>query len=265
VKYIIKDIGDAAEVNSGDENPWKELITLSFWSTVLIVSVYFLIAWSSETIITGISVEQEKNWFGGVSMIQGEVLEEGETGESFQHATKLLQRLVLHPEVAKLDYKLIVIESDDLNAFAFPGGTIGVTTKLLDEFKDESALAFVLGHELGHFKHRHHLKGFSKALGLGIAFSIIFGNDSDLILTQNILSLLEANHSQEQESESDEFGVSLVLATLDDVDSIDRFFRLIENEDNSSYRLFSTHPSSESRIKHLKAIVNEITSNKKSS
>ncbi len=261
MKYVAKDIGEAAEVNSGDKKPWQEFITLTIWSTALIIALYLVISWGTEYIISGISVEQEQKWFGHIDMLDGEIVEE-DLGESFSRASSLLQQLSLHPDVAKLDYRLIVIDSGDLNAFAFPGGTIGVTTTLLNELEEQSALAFVLAHELGHFKHRHHLKGFSKAIGLGIVFSIVFGNDSDLVLTQNVLSLLEATHSQEQESESDEFGVRIVLDTFDDVDTVDRFFRLIEEEDQSNFRLFSTHPSSESRIKHLKAIINEITSNK---
>lgn len=254
MKYVVKDIGEAAEVNSGDKKPWQEFFTLTVWSTVLIIALYLVITWGTETIISGISVEQEKEWFGHVDMLKGEVIEE-DLGESFRRASRLLQQLSLHPDVAKLDYRLIVIESDDLNAFAFPGGTIGVTTTLLNDLQEESALAFVLAHELGHFKHRHHLKGFSKAIGLGIVFSIVFGNDSDLVLTQNLLSLLEANHSQEQESESDEFGAKIVIDSLKDVDQIDQFFRLIKEEDVSGFRLLSTHPSSESRIKHLKEII----------
>ena len=81
------------------------------------------------------------------------------------------------PAVPKLPYRLILIENPKPNAFAFPGGTIGLTSGLIDSLDDPEALKFVLGHELGHFHERGHLRGLGRAIGSAVVFSILFGGD----------------------------------------------------------------------------------------
>ena len=59
-------------------------------------------------------------------------------------------------------YVFMLVESDEVNAFAVPGGFVFVTTGMLDFLKDEDELAAILGHEMGHMELRHGVKAVGK-------------------------------------------------------------------------------------------------------
>jgi len=103
------------------------------------------------------------------------------------------------------------IRSDDINAFALPGGFIYITDSLLHLYNShEDEIAFVLGHEIGHVVLRH---AFDRLLAqtstkfisrIGRARSI-FGNIAKKVVTQ----LIESQYSQSQELEADRFAIRL--------------------------------------------------------
>jgi len=69
----------------------------------------------------------------------------------------------LHSERRDLPWQFGVLESDNINAFATPGGFILVTKGLLGRLKSEAELAGVLGHEITHVIRKHHLRRSKRA------------------------------------------------------------------------------------------------------
>jgi beta-barrel assembly-enhancing protease len=67
----------------------------------------------------------------------------------------LIYRLVTHSELKERDLQLVVVNNNTINAFAVPGGVIGVHDGLLQYAQNEDQLAAVLAHELGHLSQRH--------------------------------------------------------------------------------------------------------------
>ena len=61
---------------------------------------------------------------------------------------------------------------------ALPGGQIMVFSGLLKKVNLENELAMVLGHELGHYAHRDHLRGMGRGLGVTLGLAMLFGQDS---------------------------------------------------------------------------------------
>lgn len=59
-------------------------------------------------------------------------------------------------------YMFVVVQSDEVNAFAVPGGFVFVTTGMLKFLKDEDELVAILGHEMGHLELRHGMKSVGK-------------------------------------------------------------------------------------------------------
>lgn len=59
-------------------------------------------------------------------------------------------------------YLFLLVESDEVNAFAVPGGFVFVTTAMLDFLRDEDELAAIIGHEMGHMELRHGIKAVGK-------------------------------------------------------------------------------------------------------
>ena len=139
---------------------------------------------------------------------------------------------------------------------ALPGGLIIVTQGLLDQVESENELAFVLGHELGHYRNRDHMRALGRAVVLSIFFTVATGSDvSGLGLRISDLAL--RSFSRKQESSADEFGLAVVYAEYGHVNEAWRLFERWEDGDDSlldvvSY--LSTHPQPDDRIEDLEDI-----------
>ena len=257
MRYVAKELRDTADISSGQGNQLVEFFRLISIALVVIISLYLITNLATEYFVSNISIENEKRWFGKIPFPEIDTLE---STEEHKRVKQILHRLVQNPQVPKLDFQIFIIDESEINAFAFPGGRIGITRGLLEEIDDELALAFVIGHELGHFKFRHHLKSLSRSLSLSLSISIIFGNSSDLNLTENMLLLLETRHSRKQESESDFFAAELVYSSYGKTDNIDQLFQILKqkNKDKIALPFLSTHPSDETRIKQLNQYISKL-------
>jgi Zn-dependent protease with chaperone function len=156
------------------------------------------------------------------------------------------------------DFKLGVIDSEHPNALALPGGTVLVTSSLLDMVKSENELAMVLGHELGHFKNRDHLRRIGRLLLINLSLSTLganLGADSN-DLVQLVNQMNQGSFSRGQELDADRFGLELVHKIFGHVAGSRRFFKKIAAMPESPSALgsyFSTHPHPEDRIEKLRA------------
>lgn len=111
-------------------------------------------------------------------------------------------RLAARAERKNIQYRFHVMDKDELNAFAMPGGHIVVYTGLLDKLENEAQLATVLAHEIGHIEHRH---GNQK---LQFAKKILGDvNDFTVMLT----TFLQLPTSTKHEEEADTYALSLLI------------------------------------------------------
>ena len=147
------------------------------------------------------------------------------------------------------------------DALAFPGGLIGVTSGLLEQVETENELAFVLGHELGHFRNRDHLRSLGRGLVLGLLLTVATGSGGSSQLLQFAPMLAERSFAREQERESDSFGLELVYREYGHVAAADDFFRRIAEPGSPLARQLegyvSTHPLSETRVADLWALARQ--------
>lgn len=106
-----------------------------------------------------------------------------------------------------------IVTRDEVNAFALPGGVVVVTSALLDRIGSENELAFILGHELGHFAGRDHLRGIGRELALAIAWSLLGSNGAQAGQLVGVLGTLASRgFDRQQESQADAFGLRLLVA-----------------------------------------------------
>jgi Zn-dependent protease with chaperone function len=123
-------------------------------------------------------------------------------------------------------YEIAIWDESEANAVALPGGVIAVTRGLLDSVESENELAFVLGHELGHFHNRDHLRG----LGRGAVFSLLLvvvglgGGGSAVQLASLAGQLAQREADRDREIEADHFGLALLAAEYGHVSGAEIFF-----------------------------------------
>ncbi|MCH8137197.1 MAG: M48 family metallopeptidase [Proteobacteria bacterium] len=139
-----------------------------------------------------------------------------------------------------------------MNAMALPGGLIVLTAVLLDAVKTENEHAFIIGHELGHFKNRDHMRALGRGVVLGILFVAISGSGAGSNYGASIADLALRGFSRSQEASADEFGLGIVHKEFNHVADSWRFFeRIDEGELPDLMTYLSTHPSPDDRVDAL--------------
>ena len=124
----------------------------------------------------------------------------------------VLNRLAEAEPNQRYDFKLHVIESEEVNAFAAPGGQIIVYTGLLEKTTGPDELAGVLAHELQHVYNRHGLRNMVHTLKWQVLASIIIGDVGSVqqVLLANAPDFLSLSYGRSLEEEADLEGIELL-------------------------------------------------------
>lgn len=157
-------------------------------------------------------------------------------------------------------WEVTVFDADQANAFALPGGKIGVYNGLLDTAVNQDQLAAVLAHEVGHVlaDHSNERASQSAIRNVGIAAAQIFGvSDTTVQLVDKATELgLFLPFNRTQESEADRIGIMLMAnAGFEPAASITLWENMSVGAGPRPPELLSTHPSPSSRIQILESLV----------
>lgn len=157
------------------------------------------------------------------------------------------------------DYQLLYIPQPTINALALPGDKIVVYQGLIEKVSSENELMMVLGHELGHFAHRDHLRGLGNSLLIRASLGFFLGDLGVLQIpvSNSIEAIANAQYSQSQETKADEFGLALLNKTYGHVAGATDFFTRLSKEKNNHISFLSSHPTSQKRVKKLKTLIKE--------
>lgn len=177
------------------------------------------------------------------------------------YVNEIGQRLVAVSDRQDIEYHFTVIESDQINAFAAPGGYVYFYTGLLGMMENEGELVAVLAHEISHVVARHGVKRLQAALGVQLAHELVFGEDPAPALDAAInvgLGLTFAKYSRDNEREADQYGVEyMVRAGYDPSAAATMFEKLAAAGDQGSSNIFEalarSHPETQERINNVNA------------
>ena len=150
-------------INVSDVHPLAEAGTLTAGLIGIFVLGVLLLIFIVEIALYFIPTETEAELFS--DWLPEDLVTVSPSDERLDEIQLLADRLARHWDDPPYEFRVEIDDSDVANAMALPGGLIIVTQGLLDEVQSENELAFVVGHELGHFRNRDHLR----ALGRGIA------------------------------------------------------------------------------------------------
>jgi len=158
-------------------------------------------------------------------------------------------------------WEVVVFESNNVNAFALPGGKIGVYTGLLKVAKNQDQLATVIGHEIAHVIAEHGNERLSRSqitnIGLELSNLAMQGNEYQSItmagLGLGVKYGVMMPYGRAQESESDIMGLRLMAeAGFDPKQSVALWENMAKaSGGNQPAELLSTHPSHSTRINDL--------------
>ncbi len=165
----------------------------------------------------------------------------------------------------RIPIRIYVIENEELNAFALPGGYIFVHSAMIDACENSEEFAAVLGHEIGHVELMHTTKSFMRSIINGIILSFVFSDYGGISSTaiENADKLKELNYSRELETEADAYSITqLKRASINPKGMIALFEIFEEKEEESSLRppeFLSSHPLTKNRISHAKKLIGKYT------
>jgi len=170
-------------------------------------------------------------------------------------------------KVNNLNWEFNLIKSEELNAFAMPGGKIAFFTGIMPVLKTDAGVAFVMGHEIGHVIGGHHAEGKSNQMTAGVVMvgkgvvDVLTGGATEIInndlLGQGLqIGLLKFNRTQEYEA--DKYGmIFMAMAGYNPEEAIKVQERMAAKGNGSGVDFLSTHPSSDKRIQALKDFLPE--------
>lgn len=179
-------------------------------------------------------------------------------------------KLVKQTEAGKSPYVdnfhfFLLNDNQTINAFALPGGQVFITRALYNKLQDESQLAGVLGHEVGHVINRHSAEHMAKGqLGQMIVSGVAVGSSDDrgkgqmaAMAAAMANQMLQLKYSRNDESESDAYGLRLMEQAGYDPRGMLAVMEVLKatggGRGQSEWML--THPLPENRLKEIEQVI----------
>ncbi len=222
----------------------------------------------------------------GVSLASFTIEDEKKLGKEFYDKLKSRDVLVTNPKVNEyidrtghlllshgsksfFDFTFSIINSPGINAFATPGGYVYIFSGLIELTENESQLASVLAHEIGHIKARHIAQTIENSQKINIATlaailaGAFLGGGGDMTAAVASFSMataatLNLKYSREHEEEADRLGMRYLVETGYDGEGMLEFLknmRKYEFYSNSIPSYFLTHPGTGDRILYLDGLL----------
>ncbi|ERJ18712.1 putative peptidase protein [Salinisphaera shabanensis E1L3A] len=181
-----------------------------------------------------------------------------------EYLTRVGTRLAAHTDTDASAFRFYPIDSSQINAFALPGGYIGINAGLLTETDNESELAGVMGHEMAHVTQRHIARQIEATSGMGwataaaiLVAAIAGGGDPDALtaaVTAGVsnLSQQQTNFTRAHEFEADRIGIRTMAEADYNPDSMASFFEKLQRRSrlygNQLPEILLSHPVSNTRM-----------------
>jgi beta-barrel assembly-enhancing protease len=232
------------------------------------LAALFLVAGCQTNPVTGESQlvlmsEQEEIAAGKQYYGMATQLSEGETPHRpvQELVTRVSMKMARNSERPNLPWEFNVVDSNEPNAYALPGGKLSITRGLISKMESEDQLASVLGHEIGHVTAKHAVVSASRQqlMGalLGVGGAVLQGTGTTgagAILTAGQIgaTLLVQKYSRDQERQADELGMKYMTAagynTRAFVETMQILQAASQQEPSKFETLFASHPVTSERI-----------------
>ncbi len=171
------------------------------------------------------------------------------------------------------EWEFVVFESDELNAFALPGGKVGVYTGILELTETDDELAAIIGHEIAHVTSRHSAERMSQTMMAGIvaAGSEVYMESADVDHDNRALARAALGvgttigvmlpYSRLHETEADVIGLRFAAGAGYDPRAAITFWEKMKAASEGKGRppeFLSTHPAPDNRIARLEELAPQL-------
>jgi len=218
-----------------------------------------------ETAEAYLSTEDEQNYGEAFMRSIRRSLDLVSDPEVQNYIESLGNRLVANAAIRDRRFSFFVIKDPEINAFAGPGGYVGVNTGLILTTHTEAELASVMAHEIGHVTQRHIARAFEAASRMSVPLTaaliagLILGTHGSGQAGEAAIAATMAGSAQQQinftfsnEEEADRVGLGILAASGYETRAMPRFFEHLQQatlfDDNLQLEFLRTHPVTAARI-----------------
>ena len=186
-----------------------------------------------------------------------------------EYAEHLVYELASHSDLSSPDLALVIVNRREINAFAVPGGVIGLNAGLFLEGESEDEVAGVIAHELAHLSQKHFLRRYADSQRMNAAvlaamlasIAVAIAGDPEagmagMAATQAAAIQRQLAYSRAHEREADREGMNTLQAAGMDPDAMPRFFERMMREQQFSGdppEFLLTHPVTRERVADSRA------------
>ncbi|MCK5492146.1 MAG: M48 family metallopeptidase, partial [Candidatus Omnitrophica bacterium] len=231
MRYIPKEI--KGNVNISSKSPIKQLSSLLIALTGALLIIYILLGFSVNILAPRLPETVENS----LSKLYKPIYFNKRINLNEEKKIQLLLDDITKTLKYQQKYQVYLIDNDNINALALPGKIIVIFSGLLNELDSENELSFVLGHELGHFENKDHLKALGRNVVLFTLSTIVFGQNNSLSnFIGRSLTKAEMKFSQTQETKADLYAVEVLNKRYKHVGgSTDFLKKLLKNTHTPKY------------------------------
>ena len=163
------------------------------------------------------------------------------------------------------NFSFHVIESQQVNAFALPGGPMFMYTGLMDHLSNNSQIAGVTGHEMAHVRLQHWAKSYANEQERNLGLSLLLGLTHASSTVQKLASvgdsLYTLHYSRHDERQADENGLANMVAAGYNPEGMIQLFTVLERLSSSQPPAFlSDHPLTSARIADVRRLIDQLYS-----
>lgn len=184
----------------------------------------------------------------------------------YNYTYELIQNLAFHSPLMNKNFNLVLVKSNDFNAFAVPGNIIGINTGLFHYAETEDELSAVISHELAHLSQRHFARSLDKQKKQSIttlaallgSLLIMAAGDGEagmaaMSATQAASIASQLSYSRTQEEEADRIGMQTLVDAKKNPEAMANMFEHMLTQtryrtDIKEFAFLLTHPLTESRV-----------------
>ncbi len=214
-------------------------------------SFFIVLPWVGEKAVNLIpeSVEAELGNAIAESILQTSTEEDSAT----YYANEFVSKLKIN---STYSIQINVIESNDINAFALPGGKIFVYSGIVKNLNNYEEFTALLGHEISHVENQHSLKSICRTIASSIFIACLFGDVTGISsgIIEQADQFKQLNYSRELEMQADNKGFDLMIDNNVSPKGMIDLLKLLQKESHETpdfMKYFSTHPKTEERIKNI--------------
>lgn len=185
-----------------------------------------------------------------------------------EHLQRVGRRVAEVSERPDYEWEFTMVESDQVNAWALPGGKIAFYTGILPILENEGGMATVMAHEVAHALARHGAERMSQQVAIRFGGELLAASLGQMAPANRNLVLgayglgttvgVALPYSRKHEAEADHIGLILMArAGYDPEEAVAFWSRMAEKAGDKPPEILSTHPADETRIRNLEELMPE--------